>query len=443
VDITDWITAGGDAALLYQWVDTLPDWSAEAAVAKTVPLVQLVFPFPMDENAIPRRQWIIPGFLLRRYLSVLVAPPGIGKSLLTLQIGMAAASGITWAGWRPRKRPRILFINSEDDEDEMRRRLVAARKTMAIEPAELRGLAFAQQAATIVVAKADARTKTVVRTPMAEAIIATVIENAIDILIVDPFAETFEGDENSNSELKWAAALWREIARRTNAAVLLVHHTKKYGAEAGNPDASRGASALTGVARVVSTLFPMTEKEAETMDIDPDDRNSYLRFDDAKANMTLVTFAARWFKKKTFTLDNAGDDEPADEVGVLIPWSPPDPFDAMDGRVANKILDKIDRGTIDDNGDPTGDPYCLKNSGEKNDRWAARAIQTFIKCSDKEAMKQLKKWVKNGVLQEYEAAISTSKGKLRKCLRVVATHRPGTTLESSNVMKLVAPNEPV
>ena len=46
--------------------------------------------------------------------------------------------------------------------------------------------------------------------------------------IADPFAETFEGDENSNSEVKFVGILWREVARKTKAAMWLVHHTKKY-----------------------------------------------------------------------------------------------------------------------------------------------------------------------------------------------------------------------
>ena len=37
----------------------------------------------------------------------------------------------------------------------------------------------------------------------------------IGVVVCDPFAETFEGDENSNSEVKWAGILWREVARKT------------------------------------------------------------------------------------------------------------------------------------------------------------------------------------------------------------------------------------
>ena len=55
--------------------------------------VPLIYPFPIDAKEIPRRPWLVPGLLLRRHVSVLVAPPGSGKSLLTLQIALMMATG--------------------------------------------------------------------------------------------------------------------------------------------------------------------------------------------------------------------------------------------------------------------------------------------------------------------------------------------------------------
>ena len=420
-DISDWLKAGGSPEQLFSIAESLHDWSPDTAA----PAVPITFPFPIRGEDIPRRQWLIPGFLLRRHVSVLVAPAGSGKSLLTLQVAMMGATSMNWGGWHPRQSIKSLVVNSEDDGDEMRRRLFAAAELMQCDMRELRQyVAFAETPENIIIAKADAKTKTVVRTPMVESLVRTIIDNQFDLMIVDPFAETFEGDENSNSELKWAAVLWREIARRTNCSVLLVHHTRKYGAEAGDVSAARGGSALIGVARIVSTLFGMTEDEAKAFSIDPDERGSYLRFDDAKANLTLVTFAARWFTKQTVTLPNAGEHDPPDEVGVLKPWMPPNPFNDLDVAIANKILDAIERGVFDDDGQPTGDPYSLKKSGGSK-RWAGYVIQSHLHCSDKDAQKVLNKWLKNGVIEEVAAVTSTSKGKARLGLKVNPSARPG------------------
>ena len=70
--------------------------------------IKLRSAFPIDEASIPPRDWIIPGLLLKKNVSLLVAPPGSGKSLFTLQLAIAVALGMTWGGWTPRKPEKVL-----------------------------------------------------------------------------------------------------------------------------------------------------------------------------------------------------------------------------------------------------------------------------------------------------------------------------------------------
>ena len=428
-DISNWIDNGGTAERLYDLIEKTPEWEDKPAPKATVPLL---FPFPIDGAKLPRRQWVVPGLLLRRNVTLLVAPPGSGKSLLTLQWGIMLGTGMPWGGWRPRKPCKVLVINAEDDSDEMQRRLFAACEQMTIaHPEELRERVAIAEGHNIIIAKADSRTKTVIATPMVELLVETVLANGFDVLVVDPFAETFEGDENSNSELKWAAVLWREIARRTGAAVLLVHHTRKFGAEAGDMDSARGGGALVGVARIVSTLFQMTEQESVVFNVKADQRHLFLRFDDAKANLSLVTFAAKWFEKKTVRLPNAGeDDEPPDEVGALLPWVPTTIFARFNNDMANLMLNVIAAGVLDKNGKPTDTLFTKTRAGQGNKRWAGRVIHETVDCTDSEAQQLIDAWMESGLLYEIEAINATSKGKLRKGLMVNDSLRPGTvTLE--------------
>jgi hypothetical protein len=407
-----------------QQLDERPEPPASNGHDTSAVEIPVCYPFPIDGSLIPRRPWVVPGLLLRKQVTVLVAPAGSGKSLLSLQIALMCSSQMNWNGWRPRGKFRLLIINAEEDSDEQRRRLFAAREFMAVPESDLGGLAFAENPETIIIAHADARTRTVTRTPMLERIVTTIITQHMDIIVVDPFAETFAGDENSNSELKWAAMLWREVARRTNAAVMLIHHTRKYAHEPGDPDVGRGASALTGVARIVATLFTMSEEEAKACSIKPlEDRVRYIRFDDAKANLSLLSFNARWFQKQSVILPNAGDDgEPADEVGVLREWTPPDVLAGLASSQVCAILDGLREGMLDAEGHPTGDPYTLKNSAG-GARWAGQVIQRHHECTDDEAKRILSLWVRNGMLEEVSVATSNSHGKVRKGLRVVG--QPG------------------
>lgn len=386
-------------------------------------------PFPIDGKTLARRPWMIPGLLLRSQITLMVAPPGIGKSLLTLQLALICNAGIPeWHGWRPRSSYRSLIINVEEDETEMKRRLLGACMKMQISQDRITGI-FLAQANGIVIAKADSRTKTVTATPVLEQIVQTILALHIDIVVVDPFAETFAGDENSNSELKWAAVLWREVARRTNAAVLLVHHAKKYAQHmAGDMDAARGGGALAGVARIVSTLFTMTSEEAERLQIPPEDRVRFIRFDDAKANLSLVSSAARWFEKVSIGLGNGGDGLPEDEVGVLMPWVPASIFDNLAEDKINTILEEVTVGVRDDTGTPIGDPFSPDKKGGSK-RWVGLLIQQVLNCTESAAREVITAWVKNGVLVEYLAPTKTSKGNNRKCLRVDPAKQPGSIID--------------
>ena len=169
----------------------------------------------------------------------------------------------------------------------------------------------------LLVAKAD-RAGTVVRLPDVDACIAHIRAHGIGLFIVDPFIETHEVNENSNEQIKAVAAMFREIARRGDCAVMLVHHTAKppqgsSDGHAGNLNTSRGASALTGVARVVQTLFSMSPRDAEHYGVKDEDRRLYVRLDDAKANLGLISGEACWYRRVGVTIANG------DEVGVLAP----------------------------------------------------------------------------------------------------------------------------
>ena len=408
-----------------EWEQARDQPSAAQEETKTVSTIPLQSAFPIAEASIPPRDWVMPGLFLKRHLTVLVAPPGSGKSLLTLQLGIAIASGTAWGGWTVRSSKKVLVINAEDDIDEMRRRLFASSFAMKVEQERLSGrLLLADAPESIVIAKTDSKSKTVVRTPLLEELIKTILDNDIGCVIVDPFAETFEGDENANSEIKWAGILWREVARRTGAAVMLVHHTKKYaGSMAGDADASRGGGALIGTARILSTLFAMTDEEASTMNIAPEDRTKYVRFDDAKANLSLITGQAKWFEKQGVTLSNGTGLIPGDEVGVLIPWEPPGMFEGVSMFTIGQILDTIDRGLTDENGMPTGQFYTATASGPSKERWAGTVVVRLLGCDDKKAKYILKEWTKNEVLETYEYADPVAR-KPRTGVRSVLNNRP-------------------
>ena len=267
---------------------------------------------------LPRRRWVLGRSLIRGHLSVKVAPPGVGKSTLCLERAVAVVTGRNITGEPVHERTKVWLYNNEDDGDELKRRLAAVLQHWDIPLDDVRGRLAMNSGADrpLLTAKAD-RAGNVVRLPDVDGCIAHITAHGIGVFIVDPFVETHEVNENANDQIKVVAALFREIARRGNCAVMLVHHTAKppqgtADGHAGNLNTARGASALAGVARVVQTLFAMSPRDAEQLDVKDQDRRLYVRLDDAKANLGLISGEASWFRRVSVTIANG------DEVGVLV-----------------------------------------------------------------------------------------------------------------------------
>lgn len=387
-----------------------------------VPRITAVDAFDFDETQIPTRPWVVPGVMLSGYTHMLAAPGGSGKSLFTLQMAVMLAQGEPWGTFRPRRRYRSLVINVEDDIDEQRRRLAAARRVMG-GGEEMRGwIDIVPDPHGIVVAGRSPDGRTIRTMPVVEALSAYITEHDIDVLFVDPFAETFEGDENDNSEIKWAMRIWRdEIARKTGCVVYLVHHTTKYAANgAGDANVIRGGGAITNSTRIAATLMPMTADDANLIGIDQEERHFYVRYDDAKANQSLKTNTARWFHKETIELDNATDDCPADHVGALIPWDPPDAFDGLSTHSIGIVLDKVHAGM------PSGERYTASTRGgsRTSGRWVGCLLSDTVGMKEAAAKKVIATWLKTGVLLEDTYQCPVNRRQMTG-LFAPETHRPG------------------
>ena len=233
----------------------------------------------LSVSMLPRRRWLLEGTLLRGNVTVEVAPPGAGKSTLAIQQAVAIVTGRPITGHQVHEQTKVWVYNNEDDGDELKRRLAAVLQHWDIRLTEISGRLALNSGADrpLLVAKAD-RAGNVIRLPDVDACIEHIKAHGIGVFIVDPFVETHEVNENSNEQIKAVAVMFREIARRGECAVMLVHHTAKppQGASdghAGNLNTARGASALVGVARIVQTLFSMSPKDAERYGVPEEERH--------------------------------------------------------------------------------------------------------------------------------------------------------------------------
>lgn len=289
-----------------------------------------VTPFrPLD---LPSRPWIVDKWLLRRCVTVAVAPPGIGKSTMAINLAIAVAAGRgDMIGPEVRERARVWYWNNEDDELELQRRLAVAMAFHQVEWPDLTDngtprLYFnsgTEKPLTLAKRASDGHT---LRAVNVDAIIRHAKASNIGLLIFDPMVEFHEAQENDNNEINRVARLFRRIATEANCAVLVVHHTRKLQGtssegHAGNMDSGRGAGALNGVARAVITLYGMSQADSKQHGVADHDRWKYVRVDLAKGNMSAGD-GCYWFEKKGIPLGFTAGDEAGgagEQVGVLAP----------------------------------------------------------------------------------------------------------------------------
>jgi hypothetical protein len=75
-------------------------------------------------KAVPVRKWLVPDVIPANQVTILSGNGGDGKSLLSLQLAVAAVTATGWIGYLPEP-GGVLYASAEDDPDEIHRRIAA------------------------------------------------------------------------------------------------------------------------------------------------------------------------------------------------------------------------------------------------------------------------------------------------------------------------------
>jgi hypothetical protein len=221
---------------------------------------------------------------------------------------------------------RVWYWNGEDPKEELDRRFAAACKHYNLTKEDIGDHLFVDsgRAMPIVIAE-DTRSGTRIAVPVIKEIIATLIENRIDVLIIDPFVSCHRVAENDNAAIERVAKSWSNISEVADCSISLAHHVRKTGGESVTVEDGRGASALRDAVRKARTLNNMTAREAENAEIEERDRQLYFRCDIGKRNLTRPAEKVDWFKLESVDLGNGPHlgGMGGDEVGVVTAWGYP------------------------------------------------------------------------------------------------------------------------
>lgn len=367
-----------------------------------------------DMEFLPPREWLYGTKLLRKYVAFFASPGGVGKTAYMIALMLACAANKQLLHEQPRAgRPlNVWMINLEDDIVEMRRRLKAAVMHFGLGEDVLANVRLnsGRDRGVKIVKQGDGGAFIV--TPDYQLLVDEMRREQIDLLIVDPFLRSHGVPENDNGAQDEVMRLFAQIAQETDAAVALVHHTKK-GAIAGDMDSMRGASTQSGGARSAYTLAPMSAEDAKRFGIPEEERRLYVRIDDAKSNMAPPLAKVEWLRLIGVPLMNGNDVYSAgDNVQVATAWSLPDAWEGV-GEHEVELLAAIDAGT------PDGERYSIR--AQDKSRWAGDLLVERAGRSPEQAKVILAAWEKEGRIETRDYA---SPGQRRNRKGLYVNQRP-------------------
>jgi hypothetical protein len=408
-DVKDWLEAGGDALKLEDICRGTVDQNAASLG---------VWNAGDDVDPPPPRGWLLGNIFCRQFVSSLYGDGGTGKTGLRYTQYLSLVTGKELTGERVFQRCRVLIVSLEDNDQELRRRIRAARLHHNIAIEEVRGWLFlsapGKKAGKLV--EIDNRSRTC-RSTLADLLEEAITKHRIDLIGLDPFIKTHAVDENVNKQIDAVVEVLTDLAAKYDIAVDTPHHTRKGPADPGDADRGRGASAQKDAGRLIYTLTPMTSEEAKAFGLEDEQRHALIRMDSGKVNIAPKLWKAKWFRLVSVQLDNASELYPhGDSVHSVEPWTPPEIMEGVDATQINHILDVIDAGLSD------GQRYSEAPRAENRAAWKVVSEEMPGK-TEAQAREIINTWMRNGLLERktYEDPVQRRKV---KGLYVNAAKRP-------------------
>lgn len=322
-----------------------PERAANRAIEKACaeisyqePLTFVPSPYVwVSPEDIPSLDWLLGHWLLREEVTFVVAPGGSGKTTFVATVALSLVTGRSLLGKSvPGVPKRVWLWNLEDSIPMMTRSIQAAAKHYGVRPGDIADRLFLDAARDGTPLCTTRRTPAglEVSEPVREALVAALKAREIDVLVVDPFVSSHEGNENDNGEMDRVIKAWCNIAQAAGCAIILCHHTSKAGSSEVSTMSARGAVSMTAAARVVLVLNPMSSAEANKLGVDAEERWRLLQITMDKSNRAPVE-KANWYRKASVEIGRG------DSAGVIQPWSPPQAEELIPAGTLPHVLDAL------------------------------------------------------------------------------------------------------
>jgi RecA-family ATPase len=252
--------------------DEPPDWGfdSERPTGKIIRLDERKSRFysaaSLDGKPVPQREWLVPGLVPMKTVTLFSGDGGTGKSLLALQLSVAVAAGDDWLG-RWARSGRAIFMSAEDDDDEIHRRLHDILISVGRAWGDIKGLTIRSLAGESALLAVETQVE-LYQSTLFDELEDRAEDEQPTLVVIDTLADVYPANENDRAKARQFIGILRGLALRRSCAVMLLGHPSLSGLSSGS--GSSGSTAWNNSVR--SRLYLQRVIEIEGYEPDPDRR---------------------------------------------------------------------------------------------------------------------------------------------------------------------------
>lgn len=211
------------------------------------------------------REWLVHDLIPNKTVTLFSGDGGTGKSLLSLQLAVAVATGRGWIG-KTVTEGSVIYMSAEDDDDELHRRIDDILRADNRKYEDLKGLTLRSLAGEDALLAVETQTA-LMQSELFNDLDLRAADEAPSLIVIDTLADTYPANENDRAKVRQFIGVLRGLSLKRNCAVLLLGHPSLTGLS--NGSGSSGSTAWNNSVRSRLYLSRITDNGFEA---DPDRR---------------------------------------------------------------------------------------------------------------------------------------------------------------------------
>lgn len=196
-------------------------------------------------------EWLVEGILVKGGSTLLYAPPGSGKSLVAMDLALAASEGRPWLGVHDIGRPiQVLYLDQDgNNANEFNGRLLGF------------GAKDDNPNLTCLMHQNFIITKDADRNELLD----VCVNMGVKLLIIDSLTRIHDLCEKGEGDMKKVSAAIKEFCLQGITVVVLHHSTKSGGTYRGNNEIAAGCDAVFKLEKLSDDLFSMSNEKVRSV----------------------------------------------------------------------------------------------------------------------------------------------------------------------------------